>query len=107
MIGILIAVSINNWKEERKQDKVIDGIFTAVINDIKSDTTEVNKIIEYYDRKVQTFHKVMNDTLSKNEIINCEDCRYLITGRRLLTINTRGFQQLNKYSNAKKHSTLR
>lgn len=95
VIGILIAVSINNWNENRTQMNRKKEVFTILVNDIQIDLAEVEQILEYYNNKKPTFEKVINDTLSKNEILECEYCRHLITGRRLLTINTRGFQQLS------------
>ena len=35
VISILIAVSINNWNEERQQKKVLNGIFAVLVNDIE------------------------------------------------------------------------
>ncbi|MBB6324469.1 hypothetical protein FHS59_000084 [Algoriphagus iocasae] len=99
VIGILIAVSINNWNRNRAETEIKKGIFHILLNDIQIDLKEVKQILDYYEDKRSTFEKVIADTLSQKEILECNHCRYLITGRRLLTINTRGFQQLNRSIN--------
>jgi len=99
VIGILVAVSIDNWNEERRQKKVVDGIFAVLINDIKEDTAEVNQILDFYNKKKGTFLKIAYDTLTKNEIAECDLCPTLISSRELFSINKRGIYQLNEYNN--------
>jgi hypothetical protein len=99
VIGILVAVSINNWNEERLRQKVVNGIFAVLINDIKEDTVEVNQILDFYNRKKSTFLKIAYDTLTNKEISECYLCPTLISSRELFTINRRGINQLNEYNN--------
>ncbi len=100
VIGILIAVSINNWNKERQRTELKKGIFEVVLNDLKSDTAEVSKILEYYENRRSTFKRVVNNDLSKTEIKQCNICKYIITSRKLISINERGFSQLNDYQNS-------
>jgi hypothetical protein len=99
VIGILVAVSINNWNEERQQKKVVNGIFAVLINDIKQDTAEVNQILDFYNKKKSTFLKIAHDTLTNKEISECDLCPALISSRELFSINRRGINQLNEYNN--------
>jgi len=48
VIGILVALSINNWNEKRHESKVVHGILTVVVNDIKQDKMEVERIMEFF-----------------------------------------------------------
>lgn len=43
VIGILIALQISNWNENRKQQIIIDNYYQKIISEIKS----VNQLIEY------------------------------------------------------------
>lgn len=99
VIGILVAVSINNWNEERQQKKVVNGIFAVLINDIKEDTAEVSQILDFYNKKKSTFLKIAYDTLTNKEISECDLCPTLISSREVLSINKRGINQLNEYNN--------
>ena len=42
VIGILIALSINNWNEERKQENLKQRLYVELYESIKSDTVDYN-----------------------------------------------------------------
>ena len=99
VIGILIAVSIDNWNEEREQKKVLDGIFAVLMNDLKQDTLEVNKILDFYSERGATFLKVTAGVLTDDEVSGCDLCPSLLSDRKLFVINQRGFYQLSEFKN--------
>ena len=45
VIGILIALSINNWNEERKKEKLKASYKRSLINDLSLDTLKLNELI--------------------------------------------------------------
>jgi len=45
VIGILIAVSINNWNEERKKSIQGKEFVLEIYNDVKKDVTRINQIL--------------------------------------------------------------
>ena len=45
VIGILIALQINNWNEGRKQQNEINGALTQILNDLKQDKEILDHII--------------------------------------------------------------
>ena len=47
VIGILIALQINNWNEERKQQIEINGALTQILNDLKQD----KEVLDFFDQK--------------------------------------------------------
>ena len=51
VIGILIALEINNWNTQRKNEKLISNYFDQVEQDLLIDIEQLNKVIAYYDRK--------------------------------------------------------
>lgn len=99
VFGILIAVSINNWNQENQKRELKNGIFEVIANDLESDTAEVSRVLNFYKERKSTFKRVANETLSRKEVLKCTLCKYLITSRRLVKVNTRGFTQLNDYQN--------
>ncbi len=48
VIGILIAVSINNWSESNKQKQELNNIYTNVLEDLNADISHVDAIIKGY-----------------------------------------------------------
>lgn len=56
VIGILIALQVNNWNEERKERAVVDELNSAILSDLKSDLVtidsffvEINTAIGLFD----------------------------------------------------------
>jgi len=45
VIGILIALSINNWNEKRKDNKISQEYLKGIANDIKKDLEQIDKIL--------------------------------------------------------------
>jgi hypothetical protein len=45
VIGILIALQVNNWNEERKTKLTADTYKSKLINDLVSDTLNINRLI--------------------------------------------------------------
>lgn len=97
VIGIMIAVSINNWNQQRQTNSLKNGIYEVVMNDLQSDSAEVSSILRFYEQRKSLFDKVISKKLSETELKECVACRYLITSRRLLSVNQRGYLQLNDF----------
>ena len=49
VIGILIALSINNWNEDRKQRKVRDSYYLSIINSFDKDLQEIQDYSNYIE----------------------------------------------------------
>jgi Family of unknown function (DUF6090) len=49
VIGILIALSINNWNQTRLDKQQAIGYLKNLVEDLKSDTIHFNQIIKYYE----------------------------------------------------------
>lgn len=100
VIGILIAVSINNWNRDRQQENLKTGILKVVANDLQSDTTEAGRIINFYEDRKSIFQRVVNQELTEDEVASCKACRHIITTRRIMSLNTRGFLQLQNFQSS-------
>ena len=48
VIGILIALSINNWNEQRKNSANERDLYQRIIKDLKVDAIKLNEKIKYY-----------------------------------------------------------
>ena len=49
MIGILLAMQVNNWNENRKKDDQLNNILSTVAIDLKTDAIRANLVIQFYD----------------------------------------------------------
>jgi hypothetical protein len=69
VIGILIALQVNNWNENRKNIQVATTLKSRLINDFNADIDEIKKRIEFFDKIINfgysveaelTHHKASN-----------------------------------------------
>ena len=65
VIGILIALQINNWNEDRKTQQRLTAFLTEIQSDLSNDIIKANSIIDEY---------IANDSILRqiryNKIIN-------------------------------------
>ena len=56
VIGILIAVQINNWNENWKKEKLKVSYKISLINDLSSDTLKLNELIAKNNSELETLY---------------------------------------------------
>jgi len=93
VIGILIALSINNWNEKRKAYNKSKSYLTEMIKDLASDTITLNKEILSINRDIQIEEWALNQTTYK---ANQVDSLWLSLGGWYYNykINDRTFQKI-------------
>ena len=64
VIGILIAVQLNNWNESRKQKLVEIDVLKGIRNDILKDTVDLNFNIRAYS------YYIKQDSVTLNHLVN-------------------------------------
>ncbi len=99
VIGILLALQINNWNENRKQKNQLNGILQDVASDLKKDTLLVGQAIKFYQLIDSASIRIMNKEITKDNYRDCRICPSLATLYRPVVINKKGFELLKLYSN--------
>tara|TARA_R110002050_G_scaffold109796_3_gene221137 strand:- start:8942 stop:9481 length:540 start_codon:yes stop_codon:yes gene_type:complete len=61
IIGILIALFINNWNENRKDKKYLNKIFSAIENELEESSIDIIKVIPKQLACVDTLEVYMNN----------------------------------------------
>jgi len=61
VIGILIALSINNWNENRKQSISEKEFITSVKNDLKQDKNFIQLIVEIIEPRIEAYKALNSD----------------------------------------------
>lgn len=68
VIGILIALQINNWNEDRKEKKLEKVFLQGIISDLSQDTLTLNKVIRTH--KIRLAHLLQQDsTIQVNDFL--------------------------------------
>lgn len=80
VIGILIALQINNWNEKRQNKHKVDNLLIKVQKDIESDISEIVNLSKFYAAKDSLIQLVLNDKLTSEDYQNPRsvDLHYLI-----------------------------
>ena len=100
VIGILIAVSINNWNEDNKKDRELLNIYAAVAEDLENDLTEINGSLALYDALSPIMKKVLGDSLTLADYQANPALGFLIFGFPEVHIDQRGYQLLNAFNSS-------
>ena len=98
VIGILVALKINNWNEGKKRDNLLQGIYTTISNDLKRDTIMLSTAITYYEKRRDLAQRILKNELSDSDYDQCIDCYTLVTSYFPLVLNDKGFTQLKSFS---------
>jgi len=72
VIGILIALNINTWNEERKEKAIVVNVLQNIRYDLISDTLRFSSILESIPKNLEESKSLLKntglDTLSANEL---------------------------------------
>ena len=98
VVGILLALNINNYSEETKQQKTLEGILKNVVYDLEVDTLIIGQTIKYYEARQKIAKKIINDEYGVEDFKSCLFCGNMLSTFAPLTLNDKGYGQLKDYS---------
>jgi len=64
VIGILIALQVNNWNEQRKTEAKVESIFVDIMDELTSDIEKTTFIMHYYARKDSIIYLIQNNRIT-------------------------------------------
>ncbi|MEQ6124185.1 DUF6090 family protein [Pseudotenacibaculum sp. MALMAid0570] len=99
MIGILLALQVNNWNEVRKTNTQLKSILKTVSLDLERDTIASNRIIRFYDTIKKKSDLIIQKKLNRNNYKDCPECRSLVTIYQPFVIQKKGYELLKDFSN--------
>jgi hypothetical protein len=99
MIGILLALQVNNWNESRKQKNELNNILRTVSYDLETDTLVASQVTRLYDTLQAKSIIIINKKLKKENYKDCPLCPSLTTFYSPFNIQTKGYELLKNLSN--------
>jgi hypothetical protein len=99
MIGILLALQVNNWNEVRKTNEQLNSILKTVSLDLKRDTLTASGIIRFYDTIKKKSDLIIHKKLNRKNYKDCPECRSLVSIYQPFVIQKKGYELLKKFSN--------
>lgn len=97
VIGILIAVNINNWNESRKQKNLKQTIYKIVEDEMISDSLAIYQSLPEFKSLDSIFNKILSNQMSKEEYISCELCANIVGIHNPHSFKTKGYEMLANY----------
>jgi hypothetical protein len=74
VIGILIALGINNWNEQKKNDEAESEYYCRILQDLELDKQKINEIMATYDNRIRVSKEILLELDSgkknKNFLLN-------------------------------------
>ena len=98
VIGILIALQINNWNLERQQKDVLNNIYTTIKADLQQDIVNIDKIVSSSQSIEKDYLAIINKTRKKEDFLNCINCRYVNFGFPNIKLRKNGSELLQNYN---------
>lgn len=78
VVGIMIAVGMNNWKQEQADQKELERIIRIVKTDLEADLVETNEVLNSSQTGQKLTAKILYSSTFKDSIRDCEECRYIM-----------------------------
>ena len=78
VIGILIALQINNWNERNKNQIYVETLLSTIESNLVNDIQQANARMHYYFEKDSLANLVLTDALSKNDYLNNPQLGFLV-----------------------------
>ncbi len=99
VVGILIAVALNNWNQKIQEKNELDNILITIKKDLQNDIQDIDKILAYHKRLSPLYSKILNDSLTKKDYLEKDSSLpYLILGYPEISFDKRGFNLLSTYN---------
>ena len=112
VIGILIALQINNWNEQRKVNSYENQVYLQIYNDIKTDSLELLNTINGYNQRDTFMNRILYDSVPtiaydtlNNE--NQRNSRYgvlLVSSIRRVINTKKGYQLFKTFNTSVKET---
>ena len=67
VIGILIAVSVNNWNQRRKTQDDQLRIYSNIVDDLRKDSLAFNRMMGLSKLHLQTYYHIYYETIGKRK----------------------------------------
>jgi hypothetical protein len=70
MIGILLALQVNNWNEGRKNDQKESHLIKNIIEDLSLDSVQINQTLDELTNQMQVVDDLIAKAMDSEKILN-------------------------------------
>ncbi len=106
VIGILIAIGIDDANEEKRQATRLNNVFITVQQDIEDDLREIDQVLNFYEEREDTYRQMAQGQMTKADFETCDNCEYLISAHESFSREKRGYDLLKTFNSEFQEDTL-
>ena len=99
VIGILIAVSINDWREQIKEQKLLTTYLNDYRNDIIVDSANIRVALDTLKSHRKYFKMVLSDSFTKTKLMKNTMTMNLVLTYNPVKLQSKGYRELMNYVN--------
>jgi hypothetical protein len=99
VIGILIALQINNWNETRQKEEKLNVVYLEVQRELALNIKKIDRAINFYEKKDSIIYLILNNKLTKQDYINNNTLGYVLEDFRTVEFQNKGYLNLNNNIN--------
>ncbi len=100
VLGILIALSVNNWNENRKNQRELKTILSVVKSDLTLDIADAKIIRDAYVEQMNLLDSVLMDSISPERLKTCRSCLSTHLSFSKLSVQTKGLHMLQNFNSS-------
>ena len=101
MIGILLALQVNNWNSNRNAKNTLRSALETVVSDLKRDTLAASQLIKLIEHTQETSKLIIDRKITKENHKDHPNFYSLVTLYQPFNIQTKGYDILKNISNQK------
>ena len=94
VIGILIAININNKNEQRIKAKKLDTLYIEIQRELALNINRVSFLIDFYEKKDSIIYLVLNNKLAKADYIKTPEIAFVLFENMQFNIQNKGYLRL-------------
>jgi len=100
VIGILIALQINNWNQQRLTEEKINRLFLEIRKNLVSEIETAENVVEFYSIRDSIIQRVVDKKLTREEFASptINSPQYAIMVLRHFAFNRNAYDNLTKIS---------
>lgn len=97
VVGILIALQINNWNENQKRRAELKTVLENIVSDLDADSIEASILMGQMEFKIELSDSIVNGKISEEGLLSCPICFSMHQSFNDFILNNRGNEVLKSY----------
>lgn len=95
VIGILIALQINNWNETKQKENKLQSIYLEVQRELALNIKTLDRSIAFFEKQDSVIYLILNDKLTKEDYLKNYSLAYTLEYYDPPMIQNKGYISLN------------